>query len=137
MAQKVTVTRSGRRLTEADFDRLADQAEAGFDLSTWQPRRGRPRLEAGATEHAPRIAVRVPQSLHRQAVARAKFEGRTLSAVVRDLLRTYAEGAAAVPGFVREGGRLVIAATGTPITDADVRKLIDADRRIPMRRARK
>ena len=92
MAQKVTVTRSGRRLSEADLDRLADEAEAGFDLSRWQPRRGRPPLEPGSESHAPRIAVRVPQSLHRKAIARARVEGRTLSAVVRDLLRKYAEG---------------------------------------------
>lgn len=90
MAQ-VTVTRSGRRLSDADIERLADEAERGFDLSKWRHSRGRRPLEAGATEHSPRIAVRVPKTLHRKASARASAEGRTLSDVVRELLWTYAE----------------------------------------------
>ena len=32
---EVIVTKSGRRLTEADLERRADEAEAGLDLSTW------------------------------------------------------------------------------------------------------
>jgi predicted DNA binding CopG/RHH family protein len=85
-----TITRSGRRLSEAQLDELAARAEAGFDLNNWQPRRGRPRLDATSIEHAPRIAVRVPESLHRKVTARANAEGRSVSEVVRELLARYA-----------------------------------------------
>lgn len=89
MAQ-VIVTKSSHRLSEADIERLADEAERGFDLSKWRHARGRRPLETGATEHSPRIAVRVPPTLHRKATARATAEGRTLSDVIRELLWGYA-----------------------------------------------
>ena len=88
---RAVVTKSGRTLTEADLERLADEAERGFDLSTWAPGPGRPRLERGATEHSPRIAVRVPASLHRRVRSRAAGEGQTVSRVVRRLLEEYAK----------------------------------------------
>jgi predicted HicB family RNase H-like nuclease len=83
-------SKRGARLTEADIDRLADRAEKGLDLSTWTPRRGRPSLDASAGEHSPRIAVRLPPSLHRGVTSRAAREGRNISEVVRDLLERYA-----------------------------------------------
>ena len=83
-------TRSGRELSDGDIEKLAAEAEKGLDLSGWRPRRGRPPLDAGAGEHAPRIAVRVPADVHRRVVARATREGRTMSEVVRDLLERYA-----------------------------------------------
>jgi hypothetical protein len=83
-------TKSGVRLTEADLERLADRFEAGIDISRWVPRPvGRPRLEPSANEHAPRIEVRVPSSLHRRVRARAAADGRTVSQVVRGLLEDY------------------------------------------------
>lgn len=88
--ERVTITKSGRRLTEGDLDRLADEAEAGFDLSKWRPRRGRPPLDAVSSEHAPRLAVRLPASLHRRVTSRAASEGRSVSEVVRQLLEAYA-----------------------------------------------
>lgn len=91
MAQKF-VTRSGRVLTEQDLDRLADEAERGFDLSKWVHKRGRPSLEQGAAAHSPRIAVRLPGSLHDRVATRAADEGRTVSQVVRSLLEQYANG---------------------------------------------
>ena len=91
MARTIT-TKSGRALTEADIERLADQIEGkDFDLSTWAPRRGRPSLDPTANSHAPRIAVRVPESLRRRVASRAAAEGRTVSQVVRVLLERYAE----------------------------------------------
>jgi HicB family len=83
-------TKRGRHLTDADIDRLADMAERGFDLSTWVPRPGRPSLGASAGAHSPRIAVRLPPSLHRRVVIRAAEEGRSISDVVRELLERYA-----------------------------------------------
>jgi hypothetical protein len=84
------ITKSGRALSEADIDRLAEKAEEGFDLSMWKPRRGRPSLNAATGGHSPRIEVRVPEALHRRVSARAAKEGRTVSAVVRLLLEDYA-----------------------------------------------
>lgn len=89
---RVVVTKTGKQLTEADLDRIADQFEKGFDLSTWVPRPvGRPRLEPGAEEHSPRIEVRVPAALHRRVRARAAADGRTVSQVVRGLLEEYVD----------------------------------------------
>jgi predicted HicB family RNase H-like nuclease len=89
MAQTTVTTKSGRRLTNADLERMADEAERGFDPSTFRHSRGRPALEAGATA-SPRIAVRLPRSLHRRVTLRAAAEGRSVSQVVRDLLESYA-----------------------------------------------
>lgn len=86
------ITKSGVVLTEADIERLADELEAGIDLSKWtRVPPGRPPLEAGQTEHSPRIEVRVPASLHRRVRARAAADGRTVSQVVRGLLEKYVE----------------------------------------------
>jgi predicted HicB family RNase H-like nuclease len=86
---EVVTTRSGHRLTAADLERLADEAEAGYDLSTWKPWPGRPRLDPAATDHSPRIAVRVPGRLHRRVTSKAAREGRSVSQVVRGLLEDY------------------------------------------------
>ena len=83
-------TRSGRQLTDEDLDRLADEAEAGYGLSRWRPRRGRPFLDPGAGERSPRISVRVPTGLRDRAAARAASEGRSMSDVMRGLLEEYA-----------------------------------------------
>ena len=89
-------TRSGRQLTDEDLDRLADEAEGGYDLSRWRPRRGRPFLDPDAGEHSPRISVRVPPVLRDRAAARAASEGRSISDVVRGLLEEYAREPASV-----------------------------------------
>jgi hypothetical protein len=83
-------TKSGRVLKKSELDALADEAERGFDLRRWRPRRGRPSLAASDGAHSPRIAVRVPEALRRQVAHRAEAEGRTVSEVVRDLLEKYA-----------------------------------------------
>jgi hypothetical protein len=103
-------TISGRVLTESDIDRLAAEAERGLDLASWKPRRGRPPLGATAGRHSPRIALRVPEDLHRRVAERATKEGRSMSEVVRDLLEGYAP---LVPGsgngnsIRREAGMVV------------------------------
>lgn len=87
---RTVTTRSGRTLTEADLDALADEFERGVDLSTWHHRPGRPSLDASSGKHSPRIAVRVPTDLHRRVHERADAEGRSISEVLRDLLEAYA-----------------------------------------------
>jgi dUTPase len=87
-----TPVKPGRVLSDRELQELAEQADAGFDLGAWRRRRvGRPALEPAAERPAPRIAVRVPQSLYRQVVTRANHEHRTVSAVVRELLEAYTE----------------------------------------------
>jgi hypothetical protein len=83
-------TRSGRTLSEADLDRLVARAEAGFDLTAWRPRRGRPSLDASSDVHSPRMSVRVPEELRVRVLARASAEQRTVSDVLRALLEDYA-----------------------------------------------
>jgi hypothetical protein len=83
----------GRIVTDEDLDRMAVEAEAGFDLSTWTPRRGRPPLDIeSAGGHAPRLATRVPQRLHDDVVRLAAEDGVSVSEVMRGLLEGYVRG---------------------------------------------
>ena len=84
-------TRNGRVVTEADLDRMAAEAETGFDLSTWKRRAGRPSLsEMNTGAHSPRITTRVPEELRARVASRASSEGKSVSAVMRSLLEAYA-----------------------------------------------
>lgn len=85
-------TKGGKTLTAADIDRLANEAEQGFDLSHWRPRRGRPSLSTTAAGRSPRVGARVPDDLYRRATERAAAEGKSISEVLRDLLAAYADG---------------------------------------------
>jgi hypothetical protein len=70
---------------------LADEAEAGYDLSKARRihlRPGRPSRGQPAGE-SPRVAVR-PKDVYALAKQRASEEGRSLSAVLRELLAQYA-----------------------------------------------
>lgn len=82
-------TKSGRVLNAADVDRIAAKLEAGFPASAWKPRPGRPHLALDGNAHSPRIAVRVPEKLREQVLARAKTEGKSLSQTLRGLLEEY------------------------------------------------
>lgn len=83
-------TRSGRTLTEADVEALANKAEQGVDLSRWGPRRGRPSLSEAGSGHSPRVGARVSGETHKGFLKRAKAEGKTPSQVVRSLVEAYA-----------------------------------------------
>lgn len=84
--------------TDADYERLADLAEKGFDPATFRrERRGRPSLSGGGT--SPRIATRVSPSVGQRARARAAAEGKTISQALRELVERYAdENASRRPG---------------------------------------
>lgn len=80
-------TSKGERITKEMIDSISAEAEAGYDPRTFRPRRvGRPPLGKGTS---PRVNFRVPRSLLKQAMAKAKREGRSLSAVARRLLEEY------------------------------------------------
>jgi hypothetical protein len=85
-------TKHGRVLTDEDLDRVANEAERGYDLERWRPRRGRPFLDPATGATSPRVSVRVPASLRDRATARAASEGRSISDVLRGLLEDYASG---------------------------------------------
>jgi hypothetical protein len=85
-------TKHGRVVTDADLERMAEEAEAGYDLATLVPHRGRPPLGRSATgEHAPRLVARVPVELRDQVAQRAAAEGKTVSEVMRALLQEYVD----------------------------------------------
>jgi Ribbon-helix-helix protein, copG family. len=84
-------TKNGRVVTDADLDRMAADAEAGYDLSTWKRRAGRPSLSGTNTgAHSPRITTRVPEELRARVASRASSEGKSVGAVMRSLLEGYA-----------------------------------------------
>ena len=84
------ITRDGRVLTEEDLDRMADEAEAGYDLSTWIRRPGRPTIDATTDRgHSPKIETRVPAAVRRDLARFAAEDGTTVSAVLRDLAEGY------------------------------------------------
>jgi len=91
---KLPVTlKDGTVLTDDLLDELVDEAEAGYDPASLRPapgRAGRPPL--GGEGASPRIQFRAPAGVYELARARAAREGRTVSAVMRDLLADYARG---------------------------------------------
>ena len=82
-------TKKGTKLSKATVDRLASEAEAGYDLSKAKRERvgpGRPSLAEG---ESPRISYRVAPALFDRAKKKAKAEGRTVSEVAREALQKY------------------------------------------------
>lgn len=94
MAKAEFVLKDGTPLTRELEEQLADEAEAGYDLSKARRidlRPGRPLKGAPAGE-SPRVAVRVPRDIYALAKKRADEEGRSLSTVLRELIAHYAAG---------------------------------------------
>ncbi len=87
-------------LSSADYERLADVAEKGFDPGGFHTaRRGRPSLGASGT--SPLLATRVSAQVRDRARVRAAAEGRTMSQVLRDLVEAYANGSDGEPRKAR------------------------------------
>ena len=80
-------TKTGTVLTPEMEEALADEAEAGYDLTLSRSKRtGRPSLSKGVS---PRLDLRVEPELAKALHRRAREEHRSLSAVARDALRRY------------------------------------------------
>lgn len=80
-------TKTGRVLTDADIDALADEAEHGYEVSELQAkRRGRPRLGTAPAEVVP---VRLDPDLKVAVEARAKADHTTTSEIIREALRRF------------------------------------------------
>ena len=80
-------TKKGTKLSKAAVEKLAAEAEAGYDLKKAKRQHaGRPSLSEG---ESPRISYRVAPALFKSAKKKAKSEGRTVSEVAREALQKY------------------------------------------------
>lgn len=80
-------TKTGRDLSDADIDALANEAEHGYDVDELkQRRRGRPLLGSAPAKVVP---VHLDPKLRRAVEARAEAEHTTLSEVIREALRRF------------------------------------------------
>lgn len=84
---KLPRAKSGAPITDELAERLADEAEAGYELSPAK-RVGRKSL-AGADGASPRVNFRMTTELQAQAEARAAREGKTISQIAREALEQY------------------------------------------------
>lgn len=83
---KPYVTKTGRVLSEADIEALADEVAGDIDVATLKPRRrGRP-LEGGPADVVP---VRLDATLRAAVEARATNDHTTTSDVISEALRRY------------------------------------------------
>lgn len=86
-------TKSGVPLTDEVIERLADEAEAGYDVDEILARRGkrgRPRLGAGPSTVE---SVRLDPELKERLARRAEADGVPVSDVIRDALRHHLDAA--------------------------------------------
>jgi hypothetical protein len=86
---QVIKTAAGELLTEEDLEALADEAERGYDPTTWRNVRvGRPAL-GNDRGPSPRIQIRVDAELATALKACARSENRSVSAIARNALNDY------------------------------------------------
>lgn len=84
---KTYVTKTGKVLTDEDIEKMADEAERGYDVAALKPRRrGRPMLGNSPSEVVP---VRLDPDLRQAVEARAEAEHTTTSEVIRAALRRF------------------------------------------------
>jgi Ribbon-helix-helix protein, copG family len=79
-------TSRGKRINDADIERLADEAEAGYDITTLRTRGGRPPMGSGPAEVVP---VRLDPELRAAVEARATADDTTTSEIIREALRHF------------------------------------------------
>lgn len=89
MAEKTHTyrTKTGKVLTDADIEAMADETERRYDVEALKPRRrGRPMLGAAPAEVVP---VRLDPALKQAVEARAEAEHSTTSEIIREALRRF------------------------------------------------
>lgn len=80
-------TKTGRELTDADIEALADEAERGYDVDVLKSRRrGRPMLGSAPAEVVP---VRLDPELKQAVEDRARDDDTTVSALIREAIRRF------------------------------------------------
>ena len=80
-------SKSGVPITDELAEQLADEAEAGYEL-TAAKRVGRKSL-GGTGGTSPRVNFRMTAELQARAQARAEREGKTVSEIAREALEQY------------------------------------------------
>jgi hypothetical protein len=80
---------SGRTITDAEVQRLADEAERGYDPDALVARRGKRGRPALGSAPASVESVRLDPELRDQLAERAKVDGTTPSEIIRQALRNY------------------------------------------------
>ena len=79
-------SKAGIDLTDEVLQRMADEAEAGLDVTKLRRRPGRPAMGSGPADTFP---VRLDPELRRAVDDRAAADHTTASDVVREALRRY------------------------------------------------
>jgi CRISPR-associated endonuclease/helicase Cas3 len=82
-------TSSGKAITDDDIEKLAAEAEAGYDVDALlarRPKRGRPALGSAPASVE---SVRLDPQLRRELLQRAESEGTTPSELIREALRRF------------------------------------------------
>ena len=81
-------TNTGRILSEADLDAIAEEVETSdYDVEALRKRRrGRPAIGSGPAEVVP---VRIDPELRAAVKARAETDGTTTSGIIREALRRF------------------------------------------------
>lgn len=86
-SEKTFKTKTGKILTDADIETMADEAERGYDVAMLKARRrGRPMLGSAPSEVVP---VRLDPELRRALEARAEGDHTTSSEIIREALRRF------------------------------------------------
>ena len=88
MTDKTYITKSGKTLTDADIEQLADEAATtDYDVEALKSRRrGRPLIGSAPAEVVP---VRLDPELRAAVAARATADKTTTSDVIREALRRF------------------------------------------------
>lgn len=80
-------TKTGKVLTDAEIEAMADEAERGYDVEALKARRrGRPMLGTAPAEVVP---VRLDPDLKRAVEVRAEADHTTTSEIIRAALRRF------------------------------------------------
>lgn len=82
-------TASGKPIADADIQRLADEAEQGYDPKAVIARRGKRGRPALGSAPSSVESVRLDPELRDQLTERARVDGTTTSEVIRRALRDY------------------------------------------------
>jgi hypothetical protein len=82
-------TKSGRPITDADVEAMADEAEAAYDVDELIARRGKRGRPALGSAPATVESVRLDPELRDELAARAEAEGVSASELIRKALREY------------------------------------------------
>jgi CRISPR-associated endonuclease/helicase Cas3 len=82
-------TTSGRTITDAEVQRLSDEAERGYDVDALVARRGKRGRPSLGSAPASVESVRLDPELRAQLAERAKADGTTPSEIIRKALRNY------------------------------------------------